>query len=222
MRKVIYVPIIHTSADFGSVASEIEKRIIEQYGAEKWERHKKAISDFWDSVSDYFRSLDVEGFKIYQDGLVADGELGMKIVKVAADSGSKNYLLVYNLVERGATIMKTEDINIVKKERDFVVKMAQTKSFIKRLLRYIRYMLYKERLLRQRDEYIVKVIDETLKEGDTGIVFLGALHNVVAMLPQDIEVIEVKKKEEVVKYEKQLQKELSFSKKSTGVKRKIV
>jgi hypothetical protein len=214
MRKVIYVPIIHTSADFGSVASEIEKRIIEQYGAEKWEQHKKAISDFWDSLSDYFRSLDVEGFRIYQDGLVADGELGMKIVKVAADSGSKNYLLVYNLVERGATIIKTEDINIVKKERDFVVKMAQTKLYIKRLLRYIKYMLYKGRLLRQRDEYIAKMIDETLKEGETGIVFLGALHNVASMLPQDIEVIEVKKK--------QLQKELSFSKKSTGVKRKIV
>ncbi len=82
MRKVIYVPIIHTSADFGSVASEIEKRIIVQYGAEKWEQHKKAISDFWDSVSDYFRSLAVKGFKIYQDGLVADGELGMKIVKI--------------------------------------------------------------------------------------------------------------------------------------------
>jgi len=222
MKKVIYVPIIHTSADFGSVASEIEKRIIVQYGAEKWELHKKAISDFWDSVSDYFRFLDVKGFKIYQDGLVADGELGMKIVKMAADSGSKNYLLVYNLVERGATIMKTEDINIVKKERDFVVKMAQTKSFIKRLLHYIKYTLYKERLLRQRDEYIVKMIDETLKEGETGIVFLGALHNVVAMLPKDIEEVEVKKKEEVVKYEKQLQKELSFSKKSTGVKRKIV
>jgi hypothetical protein len=222
MRKVIYVPIIHTSADFGSVASEIEKRIIEQYGAEKWEQHKKAISDFWDSLSDYFRSLDVEGFRIYQDGLVADGELGMKIVKVAADSGSKNYLLVYNLVERGATIIKTEDINIVKKERDFVVKMAQTKLYIKRLLRYIKYMLYKGRLLRQRDEYIAKMIDETLKEGETGIVFLGALHNVASMLPQDIEVIEVKKKEEVAKYEKQLQKELSFSKKSTGVKRKIV
>lgn len=209
MRKVIYVPIIHTSADFGSVASEIEKKIIEQYGSEKWERHKKAISDFWDFVSEYFSSLDVEGFKIYQDGLVADGELGMKIVKVAADSGSKNYLLLYNLVERGATIEKTEDINIVKKERDFVVKMAQTKSFIKRLFHYMKYTLYKGRLLMQRDEYIVKRIDETLKEGETGIVFLGALHNVLDILPKDIVVTEVKKKEEVVKYEKQLKKELT-------------
>lgn len=209
MRRIIYVPIIHTSADFGSVASDIEKKIIDRYGAEKWEGHKKAISDFWNSIFDYFRSLDVKGFKIYQDGLVADGDLGMKIVKTAAESGSKNYLLIYNLVERGATIMKTEDIDIVKKERDFVVKMAQSKSFIERLLRYIKYMLYKGRLLKQRDDYIVKRINETLGEGKTGIVFIGALHNVVSMLPKDIEVIEVKKKEEVESYEKQLQRKLS-------------
>ncbi|MBC8522120.1 MAG: hypothetical protein H8D26_09085 [Methanomicrobia archaeon] len=209
MRKVIYVPIIHTSADFGSVASDIEKKIIDRYGEEKWESHKKAISDFWDSIYDYFRSLDVQGFKIYQDGLVADGDLGMKIVKTAAEIGSKNYLLVYNLVGRGATIMKTEDINVVKKERDFVVKMAQSKSFIERLSHYMKYMLYKERLLKQRDKYIAKRINETLREGETGIVFLGALHNVVSMLPKDIGVIEVKKKEEVEKYEKQLQRKLS-------------
>jgi hypothetical protein len=213
MRRIIYVPIIHTSADFGNIASEIEKKIIDRYGGEKWEGHKKAISDFWDSIYDYFRSLDVEGFKIYQDGLVADGDLGMKIVKTAAESGSKNYLLVYNLVERGAIIVKTEDIDIVKKERDFVVKMAQSKSFIERLLHYTKYMLYKERLLKQRDEYIVKRINETLKEGETGIVFLGALHNVVSMLPTDIEIIEVKKKEEVERYEKQLQRKLFASKK---------
>lgn len=208
MRRIIYVPIIHTSADFGSVASEVEKKIIDRYGEEKWERHKKAISDFWDSIHDYFRSLDVKGFKIYQDGLVADGDLGMKIVKTAAEIGSKNYLLVYNLVERGAAIMKTEDIEIVKKERDFVVEMAQSKSFIERLLHYTKYMLCKGRLLKQRDEYIVKRIDETLKEGETGIVFLGALHNVVSMLPKDIELIEVKKKEEVERYENQLQRKL--------------
>ena len=209
MRRIIYAPIIHTSADFGSVASDIEKKIIDRYGAEKWDGHKTAISDFWNSIFDYFRSLDVKDFKIYQDGLVADGDLGMKIVKTAAESGSKNYLLVYNLVERGATIMKTEDIDIVKKERDFVVKMSQSKSFIERLLCYIKYMLYKGRLLKQRDEYIVKRINETLGEGETGIVFIGALHNVVSMLPKDIEVIEVKKKEEVERYEKQLQRKLS-------------
>lgn len=208
MRRIIYSPIIHTSADFGSVASDIEGKIIDKYGAEKWEKHKNAILDFWNSIDDYFCFLDVKGFKIYQDGLVADGDLGMKIVKTAAESGSKNYLLVNNLVEKGATIIKTEDIDIVKKERDFVVKMAQSKSFIARLLRYTKYLLFKRSLLKQRDEYIVKRINETLKDGETGIVFLGASHNVVNMLPKDIEVEEVRGKEEVERYEKQLQRKL--------------
>ena len=56
------------------------------------------------------------------------------------------------------------------------------------------------------DEYIVKRITETLREGETGIVFIGASHNVVYMLPEDIEAIEVKKKEEMERYKKELQK----------------
>ncbi len=43
-------------------------------------------------------------------------------------------------------------------------------------------------LLEKRDRYIPDRIDQTLKEGDTGVVFLGALHTLTG-LPPDIEVI---------------------------------
>ena len=42
---------------------------------EAWQKHKGAVSSFWDSIGQFFDALDVKGFKIYQDGMVvvADG-----------------------------------------------------------------------------------------------------------------------------------------------------
>ncbi|MEK7220546.1 MAG: hypothetical protein AAB253_05060, partial [candidate division NC10 bacterium] len=45
-----------------------------------------------------------------------------------------------------------------------------------------------ERLLRQRDEFIGRRIDETLKEGEVGILFIGLMHRVDRFLAPDIEV----------------------------------
>jgi hypothetical protein len=47
-------------------------------------------------------------------------------------------------------------------------------------------------LLRRRDAHIAKRIFETLAEGETGILFIGAYHDVLSKLPADIEVIQVK------------------------------
>ena len=68
MRKLIYVPIIHMSADLGSIAKQVDKRGIAGFGEEFWKKHRETISGFWDSIVNYFSSLEVENFKIYQDG----------------------------------------------------------------------------------------------------------------------------------------------------------
>jgi len=46
-----------------------------------------------------------------------------------------------------------------------------------------------ESILEQRDRFIARRINETLKEGETGILFLGMLHSVERHLSQDIQVI---------------------------------
>ncbi|MEK6716957.1 MAG: hypothetical protein AABZ16_05660, partial [candidate division NC10 bacterium] len=45
-----------------------------------------------------------------------------------------------------------------------------------------------ERLLRERDEFIGRMIRETLKDGEVGILFIGLMHRVDGFLPPDIEV----------------------------------
>ena len=88
MRTLIYVPIIHTSADLGSLAKEVNKRGIADLGRGVWREHMKTVEGFWDAIGRYTTSLDVAGVKIYQDGMVAEGEIGQKIVEEGEKSGT--------------------------------------------------------------------------------------------------------------------------------------
>lgn len=200
MRKLIYVPIIHGGTDMGSIASALEAKGVAMIGEDSWERHKGAISGFWKSITEYFKPLDVKGFQIYQDGLLADDELGMKIVNSAAAKGSKNYQLVKYLVARGARIMKTEDVAIVKKEAEVVKNIANSSSKLKKLANVLRYKIIKKKLLKERDKFIAERINNTL--GEKGIIFIGAYHNVIPLLDKDIVIKQIKERDKVEEYQK--------------------
>lgn len=204
MKRLIYVPIIHMSADLGSIAKEVDKRGIAGFGEEFWKKHRETISGFWDSIVKYFANLEVKDFKIYQDGMVTDGEVGQKIVEEGIKAGSKNYEIVADLLERGAILVQTEDFKLVKEERDRLVAITQAKSTAQKIIAFIRYKLLKNRLLNKRDKYIAKRIDETLHEDQTGIIFIGAYHNIIPELPEDIQVKEIKDTKKVKEYQKVL------------------
>jgi pheromone shutdown protein TraB len=204
MRMLIYVPIIHTSADLGSMAKEVAKRGIRDLGQELWEKHRKTVECFWDVISDYFDSVDVKGMKIYQDGMVAEDEIGKQIVEDTAKAGSKNYQLVSRLLERGAILVKTEDFKLVKKEYDRLLAITQAKSMTKKIIAFIKYKLVKVILLNRRDNFIANRIDQTLKADEKAILFIGAFHNIKKRLPKDIQIKEVKDAVKVKRYQKLL------------------
>lgn len=204
MKTLIYVPIIHTSADLGSLAKEVAKRGIANLGEELWKEHKKAVDGFWDAVFHYFDSVEVLGAKIYQDGMVAEGEVGEKIVEEGIKSGSKNYELVSRLLKRGAFLVRTEDFNLVKEERDRLVAITQAGSLTKRLIGFIKYKLVKNKLLDKRDKFIAGRIDATLNHAEKGIIFIGAYHNVIDHLPKSFLIIEVKNIKKVREYHRLL------------------
>jgi len=202
MKALIYVPIIHTSADLGSLAKDLNRRGIADLGEELWKEHIKTVEGFWDVVSHYFDSIDVSGMKIYQDGMVAGGEVGQKIVEEGAKSGSKNYELVSELLKRGAILVKTEDFKLVKKERDRLIAITQVKSLPEKLIAFMKYKVTKNRLLNKRDEFIARRIEETLNQDGTGIIFIGAFHNIKERLPKDVRIMEIKDTEKVREYQK--------------------
>jgi len=204
MRTLIYVPVIHTSADLGSMAKDISKRGIRDLGEEIWTKHRKTVEGFWDAISRHFDSLDVKGMKVYQDGMVGEGEVGRKIVEDTAKAGSKNYQLVAKLLERGAVLIKTEDFELVKQEYDRLLAITQAGSIIQKIIAFIKYKLVKSILLNKRDAFIAKRIDETLEPDEKGILFIGAFHKIKNRLPESIQVREIKDTDKVRRYQRLL------------------
>lgn len=204
MRTVIYVPTIHTSADLGSIAKDVTKRGIADLGEDIWREHKKTVDGFWNVISRYFDLIDVSGMKIYQDGMVAEGEVGKKIVEETSKAGSKNYELVSKLLKRGALLVKTEDFKLVKEECDRLLAITQAKSIIQKLIAFTKYKFIKNRLLNKRDKVIANRIDETLNHGETGIIFIGAYHDIERRLPKNIQIKKIKDTKKVREYHKLL------------------
>jgi hypothetical protein len=204
MRTLIYVPVIHTSADLGSIAEHVTKRGTADLGQELWEKHRRTVEGFWNAISDYFDSMDVDGVKIYQDGMVADGEVGLKIAEDTAKAGSKNYELILRLLQRGAILMKTEDFNLVKKEYDKLLAITEAKSITRKILAFIKYKLAKTPLLNRRDTFIAKGIDQTLKTDEKAILFIGAFHNIKKRLSKSVQIKEIKNAAKVRRYQKLL------------------
>lgn len=202
MKKLLYCPIIHMSADLGSLANEAAKRGIAGLGEDLWKRHTETIRGFWQAVEGYFNSIEVSGFKVYQDGMAADGEMGGKIIEEGIKGGSKNFEILSSLLKRGANLVKTEDLNLLKLELDRLIKISKAKTVFSKLVAYIEYRLTKNGLLKRRDEFIARRINETLKDGETGILFVGAYHDVTRWLASDIRVKEVKDRKRVADYQR--------------------
>jgi len=204
MRQLLYVPVIHVESDLGSIASAIDKRSAEICGSQRWEKHKETVNIFWDEIEEYFKSLDAGNLRIYQDGLMADDELGHKIIQEGAKRGSRNYQIVLDLIERGGEIRKTEDIALLKEEYGRILKLAQTKSLWEKTTAYIGYRFHKDQLMEKRDKFIATTINETLKEEETGVLFIGAFHDVIPHLTKEIAAEEVKNRQKVGDYFKVL------------------
>jgi len=201
-RTLIYIPILHTSADLGSMSKAVTDRGVAAVGEGAWARHRETVAGFWRAICEYCDSIDVTGMKIYQDGMVTDGEIGRRIVEDTAKAGSLNYQLVLKLLDRGALLVKTEDFDLVKQEYDRLLAMTRAKSMKSKLIALAKYKFAKASLLVKRDAFIAARINETLQSGETGILFIGALHEV--MVAADIRVREIKDRQKVREYQKLL------------------
>ncbi len=200
MRNLYLVPVIHSGPDMGSMAANMEASAVAALGEDLWRQHKETVAKFWDSIADFFHQISISGAKVYQDGLVADGENGLRIVSEGARRGSANYRIIVDIVRRGATLMKTEDVSLVKREHSYIAKLTEAKSLLQKETAALRYKLVQRRLLEERDKFIARTIDSTLHEGDTGILFIGAYHDVLSKLPADIRVVQVKEVTKVREY----------------------
>lgn len=191
MRKLILIRIVHTSSDMGSMGEGLVKEGMAKMGREKWLENQRKIEKFWDELEKEIDGLglDYSKTRIYQDGLPCGGELGLRIVRETADKGSKNYQIVRKLIERGAAIEATESPELLRKEYKHIKAIITAKTPEDKADATRRYDQIKDELMQERDAYIAKAIDISLKDDETGVLFIGAVHNVVSKLPEDIEVM---------------------------------
>ena len=183
MRRLIYVPIVHSEVDFGSLTHDLRKRYIDRFGLSGWRQRIRGVDALWQEIRTKVMALEIDfhKLKVYQDGLPVCGK-ELEIVEDLARQGSKNYQLLVELAERGATIMGTEDAQLL------VEEYLRLRDGLKRDSKVEDRVSSGDDLLSRRDLYIAKRIRKTLCEGETGMLFIGLLHRVDEELGQDIEI----------------------------------
>ena len=188
MRRLIHIPIIHTAADLGSLSDPVKARYEQVLGPDGWSRRERAIERFWDAIGQQVRRLRLEEkhARVYQDGLPVCG-FEEKIVRELARAGSPNHQLIVELLDKGAELTGTEDPRLLIEEYEFQKQAIPMASLSNPQRRERRDRA--DRLLKARDEFIAGRIDETLADGETGLLFLGALHRLDALGPTGIRVV---------------------------------
>ncbi len=176
MRTLIIVPIVHSREDMGSVAPESARGLAEA---------TRRGAAFWSAMKERVESLDLDwsGVSVYQDGLPdTPAELVDRIVFRAP---GQNYELLRWLAEQGATVLGTEDPELLVEEHT-LLKAIDDASGQARAKARAAYVKRAPALLDERDGYIARRIDATLGKGQTGLLFIGAAHQVEKKLPRDI------------------------------------
>jgi hypothetical protein len=186
-RSLVWVPIIHTEADQGSMSEAIRQLHVRKLGRKRWEQHVQAIEDKWRRIEQTIENLNLDyaAVRLYQDGLPVCGHESA-IVAELARAGSRNHALIGKLLERGARLTGTESPELLLEEYEMARQVLV--SLARRPARPASRSQQEasQRLLQRRDRFIARRIDETLGPGETGLLFLGLLHSLDGLLPADI------------------------------------
>ena len=204
-RTLIYIPIIHTDPDLGSLAVDLEEKAAKLLGR-YWGEHKKTIERYWQEIIRFLEEKTFTKVLIFQDGMPEGGETAQAIIDKLAQTGSPNYQILQALTKIGAQMQKTEDPELLKEEYQLTKDLVVRKSLMSTIFAFLKYKFRKNGLLKARDNHIAKQINQNLPEGETGLCFLGAYHDVLSKLARDIKIILVKDPEKVKEYYRRLTK----------------
>lgn len=190
------IPIIHAASDLGQLQDPIDRVRAGVIGETASAESRVSVNAFWSSLRVGLEQWDCEFQKllVFQDALPvgpprADG-IEHKIVTELAEKGSVNHQLIASLIQRGATLVGTEDPALLMREYELVKQFlnlrlnddSQTDDQESAITRR------QAELLVQRDQYIANRIDVTLVAPQVGLIFLGMLHRLEDHLPSDVRV----------------------------------
>ena len=166
-RKLFFVPLIFTPRD---IQGELFEKVFR----------------YWDQVESQLTSLETKlgiAKKVYHELVPVGGEEGGKIIE---ELNSTSYGIIKARLDKGAQLEALEDADLLTESMDWTrclaVGLQNQKVFDKV------YNLYVE-AQKKRNEHIAKMINDTLKESEVGILLMREGHQV--QFPADIEVFYV-------------------------------
>lgn len=187
MRTLIHIPIVHSAADMGTFTGSLKEVALRTIGKTGWRQKMKRIDQFWSEVDAVVLRLELPypRVRLYQDGLPVCGH-EREIVSELARKGSPNHRLLLDLTVKGALLMGTESAELLMEELVLQREIHAEPSPGEVRLEKRRRRSRGEDLLRRRDAFIARRIDETLQPNETGLLFLGGFHDVGGALRGDI------------------------------------
>jgi hypothetical protein len=190
LRKLVYIPIVHTQTDMGELGKSVRNTYLQKANRAALKRKTNVIERLWADIETALEQLNLEygHVLIYQDGLPICGK-EIDIVKDLANSGSRNHQLLLSLVSKGARLMGTESPELLLSEYELCSKILASGDSSQVAEMEMRQETKASLLLKKRDEFIARRINNTLTTDMIGILFLGILHRPMPFLDKDIEVI---------------------------------
>ena len=144
------------------------------------------IRGYWAEVDAHVANLEVKlgsVTKIYHELVPVGGEEGSRLIE---ELNSASYKLVRSRLDTGAEVQPIEDVDLLTEFMDWTRCLAiglQNQRVLARV-----YESYSE-AHSSRNKGMVQKMDETLKEGDVGILLMREGHQL--QFPSDIEVFYV-------------------------------
>lgn len=155
-RKLFFVPLVLIPATAEAALSEMVNR-------------------YWEEAQVQIRNLEEklgQATELYHEIIPDAGERGMRAIE---ELSSESYRIVKCGLETGAQLQCIEDTDLLTELMDWSRCLAiglQNESVINRV--YESFVAVQKK----RNEYITRRIDETLKEGETGVLLMREGHGI--------------------------------------------
>ena len=188
-RKLIYIPILHTQHDMGSLAEGVRETTVKKVGKKLWQHHVRAIDEMWGGIRQRIvrMNLSFNHVYLYQDGLPLCGK-EKPIVTELANQGSPNHRILEWMINHGATLVGTENPKLLIQEYNFIKQILSAPNNKQKEAWVKQYEKAAPKLMNERDRFISDQINKTLPMGGVGFLFIGLLHRVDELLAMDIRV----------------------------------
>lgn len=144
------------------------------------------LDRYWTEVKDHINNLErslTTVSHVYHESLFANGDEGMELLN---QINPKAYSFIEEMCKSTATLEATEDKDLFAENSDWHRCLTIGLSSEKVLNLAVQNL---QETTQKRFESIGKLIDETLKEDEAGVLFISENHNI--QFPNDIQVFYV-------------------------------